>query len=442
MNTTEIVSLLSGSLTRANLEVLCQICKSILIATGKITMLEISRTTKKSYRTLQRFYALTNVAWEKFNLLLFKSFVYKQDDIFLLAADETVEKKAGKNTHGISYFFSNLLKQTIPAVAFIALSIISVSNRKSYPLAVKQIEKTPQGKNQKTQVEQALKEKGKRGRPKGSKNKAKAESEDIQYKILNSLLQRFVASLSSLFGCLPVAYLLLDGYFGNQHYVRLARKYKVHLISKLKYTSGLYLPYSGAYSGKGRKIKYGQRINSKAIPAEYLVKTVNEMGVRYQYYQVEAWNKSITDYRLNVVIIKATVVSSGKTSHCYLFTTDLLLAWDKMVDYYSLRFQIEFNFRDAKQYFGLADFKNYKQQQVNNAVNLSFFMCNFAYILIEQFKKMFKLNNVSILDLKAFFRAEKLGNEALQLKMQAKKSIPFLNTDEIFELAKFQAVNF
>jgi putative transposase len=28
------------------------------------------------------------------------------------------------------------------------------------------------------------------------------------------------------------------------------------------------------------------------------------------------------------------------------------------VDYYSLRFQIEFNFRDAKQYWGLEDFMN------------------------------------------------------------------------------------
>jgi len=28
---------------------------------------------------------------------------------------------------------------------------------------------------------------------------------------------------------------------------------------------------------------------------------------------------------------------------------DLELAYDKLIDYYQLRFQIEFNFRDAKQ---------------------------------------------------------------------------------------------
>jgi putative transposase len=115
---------------------------------------------------------------------------------------------------------------------------------------------------------------------------------------------------------------------------------------------------------------------------------------------------------------------------------------EKIVEYYSLCFQIEFNFRDAKQYFGLADFKNYKQTQVTNAVNLSFFMCNFAYILIEYFKEHFGIKNMSILDLKAFFRAEKIGNEALKLKKQVKKALPFLNIEEIFKHAKFQSVNF
>ena len=33
--------------------------------------------------------------------------------------------------------------------------------------------------------------------------------------------------------------------------------------------------------------------------------------------------------------------------HVLLFSTDLELDYKKMVDFYSLRFQIEFNFRDA-----------------------------------------------------------------------------------------------
>jgi putative transposase len=36
----------------------------------------------------------------------------------------------------------------------------------------------------------------------------------------------------------------------------------------------------------------------------------------------------------------------------------------QIVDYYSLRFQIEFNFRDAKQHWGLEDFMNVSPQAI------------------------------------------------------------------------------
>ncbi|MCX6081767.1 MAG: hypothetical protein NTW32_19755, partial [Chloroflexi bacterium] len=46
---------------------------------------------------------------------------------------------------------------------------------------------------------------------------------------------------------------------------------------------------------------------------------------------------------------------------------------DKIIKFYQLRFQIEFNFRDAKQHWGLEDFMNVTQTAVTNAANLSFF---------------------------------------------------------------------
>ena len=131
-----------------------------------------------------------------------------------------------------------------------------------------------------------------------------------------------------------------------------------------------------------------------------------------------------------------------QTGHCILFSTDLTFLHEKIVEYYGLRFQIAFNFRDAKQYFGLADFKNYKEVQLTNAVNLAFFMCNFSYILSKDFKELFNLELVSILDLKTYYRTEYIANAALNLKMKAKKTLHFFNAQQIFSIAKNQAVNF
>lgn len=43
----------------------------------------------------------------------------------------------------------------------------------------------------------------------------------------------------------------------------------------------------------------------------------------------------------------------------------------------------QFDYRDAKQFYGLSDFKNYKQTKVTNAVNLSFTMTMLGKLLIE-----------------------------------------------------------
>jgi IS4 transposase len=72
----------------------------------------------------------------------------------------------------------------------------------------------------------------------------------------------------------------------------------------------------------------------------------------------------------------------------------LELSAQKIIDIYSLRFQIEFNFRDVKQFFGLSDFKNIKKEQVKNAINLSLFMTLLSKILLLKYRKIFGLNNL------------------------------------------------
>jgi len=87
-----------------------------------------------------------------------------------------------------------------------------------------------------------------------------------------------------------------------------------------------------------------------------------------------------------------------------LFSDDLNLDYDLLITYYQLRFQIEFNFRDAKQHWGLEDFMNIGATQVGNAANFSMFMVTFSQLLLPQLQH---LNIESMLDLKTVFRAKK-----------------------------------
>jgi len=100
-------------------------------------------------------------------------------------------------------------------------------------------------------------------------------------------------------------------------------------------------------------------------------------------------------------------------AHVVLFSSDVDLAYDKLVDYYRLRFQIEFNFRDAKQYWGLDDFMNVNQTPVTNAANLSLFMVNVAHRLLADLRP--QQPSARVLDLKAFFRGRAYVTATLEL---------------------------
>jgi len=63
---------------------------------------------------------------------------------------------------------------------------------------------------------------------------------------------------------------------------------------------------------------------------------------------------------------------------------------------------IEFNFRDAKQFWGLEDFMAVSQTAVTNAANLSLFMVNLVYLLLKRYRQSDPL--FSTLDLKAHYR--------------------------------------
>ena len=116
---------------------------------------------------------------------------------------------------------------------------------------------------------------------------------------------------------------------------------------------------------------------------------------------------------LNVVIIVKTKLDTQSHAHVVLFSSDLDLAFDLLIDYYALRFQIEFNFRDAKQYWGLEDFMTVKQTAVTNAANLSLFMVNVSQLLLRHFRQF--NSQAGVLDLKAHYHGRRYVSETLKL---------------------------
>jgi putative transposase len=396
----------------------------LLVMSGRVTMLGLSRWSGKggSYRTVQRLFS-TVLPWASLMWLFFRHHLYRAEDVYLLAGDEVVVTKSGQETYGLDRFYSSLYGKPVPGLSFFALSLVSTQQRRSYPVQVEQVvrteaEKTARKAKAKAKKQKAATAKRRPGRPKGSKNKNKAEVQltpelgRIQA-MLNALLQRVA-------GFLPLRYLLLDGHFGNHNALHMARLCNLHLISKLRCDAALYLPYEGDYSGHGPPRKYGERLDYQQLPARYLKETRLEQDIQTCFYQATLLHKEFSQ-PLNVLILVKTNLKIHTQAHVVLFSSDLSLPYDQLLDHYSLRFQIEFNFRDAKQFWGLEDFMNISPTAVTNAANLSLFMVNLSYRLLLDFRRAHPA--FSILDLKALYRGYKYVEETLKLLPQQPEPI-------------------
>ena len=410
---------LQSSLPPTTLRQLSRIAFGLLAMTGRVTMLGISRWTGEggSYRTIQRFFA-TTLPWARLFWLFFRQHLFQADDVYLLAGDEVVVPKAGKTTAGLGRFFSSLYQRAIPGLAFFSLALVSTKERHAFPICLEQVVRA-EAEQATTTTKAAAKQKEvppKRtpGRPKGSKNKPKAAltlSPELQR--IQGLVQRLLHRIA---GLVPLTYLVLDGHFGNGASVQMAQQCGLQLISKLRADAALYAPYDGPYQGRGPRRKYGVKLNYATLPVKYLQQTTVEGQIETRIYQAELLHKEFGQ-PLNVVIIEKVNRSTQVQAHVILFSSDLTLAAEQLSDYYGLRFQIEFTFRDAKQYWGLDDFMTVSAPGVTNAANLSLFMVNLSSVLLDRGRLTDP--QCSVLDLKARCRGYAYVRELIKLLPEA-----------------------
>ena len=444
MNILALLQCIQPDLSKTDLRHLSRIAQAILSMTGRVTMLGLSRWAGKgsSYRTVQRFFNAV-ICWPKVFCNFFRRHLYRSGGEYFLVGDESVVTKSGKETHGLDYFFSGLLNKVVKGISIFSLSLVSVEERRSYPLRVEQVirgdaeKAAAKERKQKRAKKTKAASKKKPGRPQGSRNRDKTQVElSPELKRIQELVKK---QLKMLQEWLTVRDLVLDGHFGNNYALQMTLQCGLQLISKLRYDAALSFVYEGEQKRKGPPKKYGQKLNYRNIPNQYRVEKSIKDGIETCIYQAQMLHHEFAQI-LNVVILTKTNLKTGAFANVNLFSSDLELSYEKIIDFYSLRFQIEFNFRDAKQYWGLEDFMNIKEVPLTNAINLSLFMVNLSQVLVRQFHHTHP--DSGILDLKAYFRAAKYFEETI--KMLPQKPEPIL-LDQIFDqltaLGSIHAVN-
>jgi hypothetical protein len=347
--------------------------------------------------------------------VFFRQHVHRPEEVYLLAGDEVVVTKAGKHTYGLDRFFSSLYGQPIPGLAGLAFSRVSVQARRAFPVRVEPVVRSAAEKAASKAKAAAKQQKPstpsrRPGRPKGSRNTPTADVPlTPEWSRITAMLD---ALLKLIAGMIPLTSLVLDGHFGHHHALHMARQSHLHLISKLRCAAALSFPYAGPSAGRGPRREYGSTVDDGNMPAKYLKETTVEGHIKTRVYQAPLLHKEFAQ-PLNVVIGTKLNLRTQAQAHVILLSRDLTLAYAPLVDDYRLRFPIECNFRDAKQYWGLEDFMNVTPMGVTHAANLSWFMVHVAYRLQAEVRQ--RDPDDSILDLTADCRGYTSVEETINM---------------------------
>lgn len=206
-------------------------------------------------------------------------------------------------------------------------------------------------------------------------------------------------------------YIIADAYFSKTSFVQAVAKAKMFFISRLRDDSNLRYLYHGPITGKkGAPKKYDGKINFKKIDMKHF--TLDYLDKEMKVYGAIVYSVAFKR-KIKIAFVQYLKDNEIKTSKIY-FSTNLKQKTSQIVDYYRARFQMEFVFRDAKQFTGVNTCEARSKEKINFHTNIALTAVNVAKVEWfsdqENFKKPF-----SIADYKTQFNNELLINRFIAM---------------------------
>jgi hypothetical protein len=166
-------------------------------------------------------------------------------------------------------------------------------------------------------------------------------------------------------------YLLTDGGYSTKAFIDGVRSTGLHQIGKLRRDSVCRYLYTGPQRpGRGRPKTYDGKVDFN--DRSRFERTETDQSDIVLYSQI--LNHPRLKRNLHVVV----VLNTHTQRYALLFSTDTTLSAETIWRYYKARFQIEFIFRDSKQFTGLSDCQARDQRKIDAHFNLSLTALNLA----------------------------------------------------------------
>ncbi|MCB9230093.1 MAG: transposase [Bacteroidia bacterium] len=359
---------------------------TLFIIRGKATIANLARHSGLSERTFRRNYRKV-WGFNRLNALLLDLLSPGE---CIAAIDATTIPKAGRKTFGVGWFWSGSRNSMIKGLEVSCIAIVSMHLRTAFALSARQ---TPAATRKLSRIDHYLK----------------------QVQACKRQLRK------------RVKYLVGDGFYSKKEFIDGVVGIGIDFIGRLRQDSNMRYIYKGPHEKRpGARRKYSGKfmgIHKRRF------RKVSEIDEQTHLYSCLMYH---VGFKRSLLVV--ALLNTRTQKYLLLFSTDTQACPEKVLEYYSTRFQIEFLFRDAKQHTGLEDCQSRDKQALDFHFNASLTAVNIAKLEILSKHADQKQGPISISDFKtALFNRFWLNRIISKLDLQPDIVINHPNYQSLLE---------
>lgn len=314
---------------------------SFLSIKGRINFLQLERFGEYSECTYRIQFQ------EKFDFFEFnKNLVKEITKEVIIGFDPSYLSKSGSKTYGVGYYWSGVTGKSKWGLEVAGFAAIDPILNTAFHLDAYQ---TP----------------------------AKEDLESLGMTLLvyyASLITKNAAEFKKL-----SQYVVADAYFSKLPFLEAVSKAKLYFISRLRKDSDLKYLYNGPLTGKrGAPKKFDGKIDFSNL-------SMNHFKLDYQDQEMKVYGAIVYSVafkkKIKITVVQYLSANGDKIKATKIyFSSNLKQESIQILTYYKARFQIEFLFRDGKQFVGVNTCEARSENKINFHINIALTAVNLAKV--------------------------------------------------------------
>lgn len=356
----------AAKITKSFEKILIEVIILFMVIPRKINFTQMGRYGLHVEQTYRNAFGLKKskcIDWLKLNVSLAKRFLGKQGR-WAIAIDPSYISKAGKKTPHIGRFWSGCAQSVKHGLEIMGIGLIDIDTKDCMML----------------RAHQSL------------NNKELSLRNKTMVDFYISVIKRYRKELIKV-----TDIVVADAYFSTSTFVDGIAEFGFHLVSRFRDNADLRYLYTGPRTGKrGRPKLIDGKINYEKLNY-FRMEKLHIEGLEGKAYTLLAYSKAMKRK------VRLVIWIMPNKKHKLFFSTKLTMTGEEVLRTYRSRFQIEFCYRDAKQFVGLTHCQARHTRQLDFSYNASFSALNVAKVMMKENEQPYSIASFKSLMFNSYY---------------------------------------